>query len=85
MSESNPTVEYADLLKRYRELADAVHMVRRAAERAARANVLPSLSRDFHAGMGGVEECEMIARALYAAGARELQARRCPQWPIETP
>jgi len=85
MSETNSAVEYGDLLKRYHELAEAVHMVRRAAERAARAEVLPALARDFRAGMSAIEECEAIARALYGAGARELQAKRSPHWPIETP
>jgi hypothetical protein len=71
MSE-NPAAEYADLLRRYHELVEAVHMVRRAAERAARVNALPAIEAD-QAGSTPLQECEAVARALYAAAGRQRQ------------
>jgi hypothetical protein len=58
-----------DLLQRYRNLADAVHMIRRAAERAIRAGVLPAI--ELHrTGTTPLQECEAVARVLYAAAGR---------------
>jgi hypothetical protein len=58
-----------DLPQRYRDLVDAVHMIRRAAERAIRAGVLPAI--ELHrTGTTPLQECEAVARVLYAAAAR---------------
>jgi hypothetical protein len=58
-----------DLHQRYRDLVDAVHMIRRAAERAIRAGVLPAI--ELHrTGTTPLQECEAVARVLYAAAGR---------------
>jgi hypothetical protein len=59
--------EYADLLRKYHELADGIRMVRRAVDRAFRTGVLPEIG---HSGLTPVEECEAVARAIYDAAAR---------------
>ena len=62
-----------DLPERYRELVNAVHMVRRAAERAIRAGVLPAI--ELHrTGTTPLQECEAVARVLYAAAGRQSHA-----------
>jgi len=71
MSE-NPASEYAELLKSYHELVEAVHMVRRAAERAARVRVLPVIEANQPVATP-LQECEAVARALYAAAGRQRQ------------
>ena len=55
--------------QRYRDLVDAVHMIRRAAERAIRAGVLPAIEFNRN-GTTPLQECEAIARVLYAAAGR---------------
>jgi hypothetical protein len=62
----NPTDEYAKLLQKYQDLAAGVRVIRRAAERAFRNGALPPVER---IGVTPVEECEAIARAIYAAAA----------------
>ena len=62
----NPTDEYAKLLQKYHDLAAGVRVIRRAAERAFRNGALPPVER---IGVTPVEECEAIARAIYAAAA----------------
>jgi hypothetical protein len=62
----NPTDEYAKLLQKYHDLAAGVRVIRRAAERAFRNGALPPIER---IGVTPVEECEAIARAIYAAAA----------------
>jgi hypothetical protein len=59
----------ADLMQRYCDLADAVRMIRRAAERAVRAGVLPPF--EHQSSFTPLQECEAIARALYAAAGRQ--------------
>ena len=56
--------EYAELLRRYSELADGIRLIRRATERACRAGVLPAIE---DAGRSPKQECEAIARAIYQA------------------
>jgi len=53
---------YAKLLKDYRDLTEGVRMVRRAAEKACRAGVLPAMD---HASRTPLQECEAVARAIY--------------------
>jgi hypothetical protein len=60
--------EYAELLKNHRDLVDGVHMIRRAVERAFHAGVLPPLEREV---MTPLQECEAIARAIYAAAVQQ--------------
>jgi len=60
--------DHAELLKKYRDLVDGVGMIRRAVERAFRAGVLPSMEL---AGMTPLQECEAIARAIYAAAVKQ--------------
>ena len=62
----NPTDEYGKLLQKYQDLAAGVRVIRRAAERAFRTGALPPVER---IGVTPVEECEAIARAIYAAAA----------------
>ena len=62
----NPTDEYAKLLQKYHDLAAGVRVIRRAAERAFRNGALPPIER---IGVTPVEECEAIARAIYATAA----------------
>ena len=62
----NPTDEYAKLLQKYHDLAAGVRVIWRAAERAFRNGALPPIER---IGVTPVEECEAIARAIYAAAA----------------
>jgi uncharacterized hydantoinase/oxoprolinase family protein len=63
--------EYAELLKSYRDLADGVRMIRRAVERAFHAGVLPPVERE---AMTPLQECEAIARAIYAAAVKQKQS-----------
>ena len=62
----NPTDEYAKLLQKYHDLAAGVRVIRRAAERAFRNGALPPVEQ---IGVTPVEECEAIARAIYAAAS----------------
>ena len=55
-------VEYTELVKNYRALAEGVRMIRRAAERASRFGLLPPID---HRRKTPLEECESIARAIY--------------------
>jgi hypothetical protein len=71
MSDS-PGSDYAELLKKYHDLAASVRMIRRAVEKASRAGVLPPIDR---IGISPLEECEGIARAIYAAAAKHVAAR----------
>jgi uncharacterized hydantoinase/oxoprolinase family protein len=64
---ANLTTEYAELLQNYRNLVQGVGMIRRAVERAFRAGVLPSVDRS---GSTPLQECEAIARAIYAAAVQ---------------
>jgi hypothetical protein len=63
--------EYAELLKSYRDLADGVRMIKRAVERAFHAGLLPPVEHD---AMTPLQECEAIARAIYAAAVRQKQS-----------
>ena len=54
--------EYQKLQKDYRELAEAVRMIRRATDRAHRGGVLPPIKGDCE---NPKQECEAIARAIY--------------------
>jgi len=54
--------EYQKLQKDYRELAEAVRMIRRATDRAHRGGVLPAIKEDCE---NPKQECEAIARAIY--------------------
>jgi hypothetical protein len=68
----NLASDYAELVKSYHELVEAVHMVRRAAERAARVRVLPAIEAG-QPGTTPLQECEAVARALYAAAGRQRE------------
>ena len=71
MSDS-PGSDYAELLKKYHDLAAGVRMIRRAVDKASRAGVLPPIDR---IGISPLEECEGIARAIYAAAAKQVATR----------
>ncbi len=71
----NPTDEYAKLLQKYHDLAAGVRVIRRAAERAFRTGALPPVER---IGVTPVEECEAIARAIYAAAGRRQSSIKIP-------
>jgi hypothetical protein len=63
MSSSNDFADdYVRLLKDYRDLAEGVRMIRRAADKACRAGLLPTMD---HSGKTPLEECEAVARAIY--------------------
>ena len=61
---------YAELEKKYRELADALHMIRRAVDRAVRAGILPSVDHRPRRRVTPLQECEAIARAIYSAAGK---------------
>ena len=61
---------YAELEKKYRELSDALHMIRRAVDRAVRAGILPSVDHRPRRRVTPLQECEAIARAIYAAAGK---------------
>jgi len=65
MSKTAP--HYDELLKQYEELSTGIRMIRRAVEKAHRTGVLPSIGR---IGTTPLEDCEEIARAIYAAATR---------------
>ncbi len=70
MSENAAADDDTEILQRYRELVEAVHMIRRAAERAIRAGVLPAI--ELHrTGITPLQECEAVARVLYTAAQRQ--------------
>ena len=66
MSEG-PAAEYVELSRRYRDLAEGVRMIRRAVGKAFHAGVLPSIES---IGITPLQECEAIARAIYAAAVK---------------
>jgi hypothetical protein len=49
--------DYAELLKKYRDLVEGVRMIRRALDKAFRAGILPH----ERIGITPLEECEAIA------------------------
>jgi hypothetical protein len=55
---------YDQLIKNYRDLCEAVHMVRKAVQITFGNGLLPDRERSDTP----VHDCEMIARAIYAAG-----------------
>jgi hypothetical protein len=59
---------YDKLLKDYSDLTNGVRMIRRAIDRACRAGALPAIER---VGITPLEECEAIARVIYAVAARQ--------------
>ena len=69
----DPADQFARLLQKYHDLAAGVRMIRRAAERAFRAGALPPVER---IGATPLEECEAIARAIYAAAAKQHENTR---------
>ena len=62
---------YAELERKYRELSDALHMIRRAVDRAVRAGILPSVDRRPQRRTTPLQECEAIARTIYAAAGKQ--------------
>jgi hypothetical protein len=66
----NPGVDSADLLRNYQELAAGLCMIRRAIEKAFRAGMLPPIER---IGITPLDGCEEIARAIYAAAAKQQE------------
>jgi hypothetical protein len=60
----NLAADYQELLNSYRDLAEGVRMIRRAAERAFRAGVLPAIGE---VDKTPLQECDAIARAIYRA------------------
>jgi len=63
--------EYEELVRNYHDLCEAVRMVREAVETTFGNNLLPDAARSETP----VHECEMIARAIYAAGRLPSKAR----------
>ena len=59
-----------DFRQRYHALVEAVHMIRRAAERSIRAGVLPAIEL-HHTLSAPLQECEAVARVLYTAAGRK--------------
>jgi hypothetical protein len=57
--------EYQEAMRQYRELTQGVRMIREAVEQTFGAGVLPA---GEYAGATPLEECEALARAIYAAG-----------------
>jgi len=57
---------YEDAMRHYRELAQGVRMIREAVEQTFGAGLLPA---GEHTAVTPLEECEAIARAIYAAGS----------------
>jgi len=68
------TANYAELERKYRELNDALHMIRRAVDRAVRAGILPTLDHRPRLRTTPLQECEAIARAIYAAAGNRKNA-----------
>jgi hypothetical protein len=64
---------YTQLLKNYRDLTMAVRNIREAVERSFGASLLPS---GEHTGATPVDECEVIARAIYALRAASHKISR---------
>jgi hypothetical protein len=62
----NFAADYDELLKSYRELGEGIRMIRRAAERAFRAGVLPAIDEP---GKTPLQDCKAIARAIYQSAA----------------
>jgi hypothetical protein len=62
---------YAELERKYRELADALRMIRRAVDRAVGAGVLPSIGRSPLRRVTPLQECDTIARTIYAAAGKQ--------------
>jgi hypothetical protein len=58
---------YEDAMRKYRELAQSVGMIREAVEQTFGAGLLPP---GEYTGATPIEECEAIARAIYAAGEK---------------
>ncbi len=65
---------YAELERKYRELNDALHMIRRAVDRAVRAGILPTVDHRPRLRTTPLQECEAIARAIYAAAGNRKNA-----------
>lgn len=73
---------YDELLQRYQDLVSGLRMVRRAVDKACRVGVLGPIEQ---LGVTPLEECEAIARAIYAStakqnevGGQSILARRLP-------
>jgi hypothetical protein len=64
--------EYAELLKKYHDLAAGVRMIRRAVDKAFRAGIVPY----ERIGITPLEECEAIARAIYGATVKQMERVR---------
>jgi hypothetical protein len=56
----------AALLEKYDDLVDGIRLIRRAVDRASRVGILPH----GRIGVTPREECEAIARAIYAAAEK---------------
>jgi hypothetical protein len=59
---------YEDAMTQYRELTQGVRMIREAVEQTFGAGLLSS---GEYAGASPVEDCEAIARSIYAAGGKQ--------------
>ena len=68
--------EYAQLVRRYSELAEGVRMIRRAVQRASHAGVLASVEP---VGATPLQECEAIARSIYRVSARHRVQEVAPR------
>jgi hypothetical protein len=75
MSKTAP--HYDELLKQYEELSTGIRMIRRAVEKARRTGVLPSIGR---IGTTPLEDCEEIARVIYAAAAKPPGQAGAVRW-----
>jgi hypothetical protein len=59
---------YGDLLQKYHDLASGVRLIRRAVDKACRSGVLQPMTQ---LGTSPIEECEAIARVIYASATKQ--------------
>jgi len=62
---------YQEAMRQYRELTQGVRMIREVVEQTFGAGVLPA---GEYAGATPLQECEALARAIYAAGEQSKGA-----------
>jgi hypothetical protein len=59
---------YSDLLQKYQHQASGVRLIRRAVDKACRSGVLEPMTQ---LGTSPLEECEAIARVIYASATKQ--------------
>jgi hypothetical protein len=62
--------QHDDLLRKHNSLVDGIRMIRRAMDKASRAGLLPYQP----IGVTPLEECEAIARSIYAGAAKRQES-----------